>query len=423
MGPKRYQDALTMREHIAQLVSRLKIRLTDRWQASQFTSASSGRKTILATVIFCFLLATAAAYYFADPPLSWTRYWKISQTSESCCNETIGAAACPACIPDAIPPEECLMPIISTRETSRICCENQQEDCVPSSSWSWGKFFSKPCQPVPCPSRAPWPKRLTLSSIVGNQGRIDHSTNYSSASLLFGPEYRCGGCLPLFDLQGHRFSDTTNAATAGLIFRYIPSIASNMEEILGLNFYYDYRQGSLGYYQQCSVGLEILADRWELRANGYIPFGNKKSFEICDRDDRGFRRVKRDHQKVSYGFNAELGAYPVKTCSFLMYLAAGPYSISGRPCKLRTIGVEARIRPQYKDYFALDLSYNWDPLFLSVFQAEFIFYIPLYQFSKRRPIGNCARGLTLRQIYQNVERFDVMPLGRRTCKRSRGHED
>ncbi len=88
---------------------------------------------------------------------------------------------------------------------------------------------------------------------------------------------------------------------------------------------------------------------------------------------------------------------------------------SGRPGESKTVGVEARIRPQYKDYVALDLSYNWDPLFHAVYQAEIILYAPLYQLSKRRPVGSCNRNLTLRQIYQNVERFNVMPLGRHTC--------
>ena len=54
---------------------------------------------------------------------------------------------------------------------------------------------------------------------------------------------------------------------------------------------------------------------------------------------------------------------------------------------------------------------------MSVYQAEIVLYAPLYQLSKRKAIGNCARGLTLRQIDQNVERFEVMPLGRRTCRK------
>ena len=250
---------------------------------------------------------------------------------------------------------------------------------------------------------------------MGNQGKIDFSSNYSSAGLLFAPDFECGKFLPLFDLQGHRFDDTTYAATAGLILRYIPSVRSTMQEITGLNLYYDYRQGSIGYYQQMSVGLEILSGQWELRANGYIPFGEKRKMKSCE--NRCGRKTYQNYQNVSYGFSAEAGGYPVYNPVFLVYVGAGPYFISGRPCKPNTVGLEARVRPQYKDFIALDLSYNWDPLFRSVFQAEVVLYAPLYQLSRRRPAGDCARSLTLRQIYQNTERFDVMPLGRRTCRR------
>jgi len=322
-------------------------------------------------------------------------------------------ADCPS--PEPIP-EENLMPVIARSAAPAPICEPQKAKESAPSGWN---FFSR--QPK-CPAYSidpvPWPKRLTLSHIVGNEGKIDFSSNYSSIALLFAPDFRCGRFLPLLDLQGHRFDDTTYGATGGFILRYIPSNRSTLQEIAGLNFYYDYRQGSIGYFQQFSVGLEILADSWEVRANGYIPFGEKKKMKRCGPGDPACGAVApANYERISYGFSAEGGGYPIKTPSVLLYLAGGPYFITGRPCKPNTVGFETKIRPQFKDFIAVDLSYSWDPLFRSIFQAEVVLYAPLYQLSKRRPAGNCASGLTLRQVYQNVERFDVMPLGRRTCRR------
>jgi Inverse autotransporter, beta-domain len=414
MGFKRSQDQSAIRQRLAHLWRRWKMRLSDKWKKIKFGLGFFHRKNMIAIAIVIIILAAAAIAYYSLTryPIPWIGIWKMKEKF-ICPAEN----ECEPCSSPTVPPViisgDCCMPVISKNEPLPICCEIGGNN----GAMMFGRFFSKPPKPAPAPSRVPWPKRFTLSHIVGNQGKIDNSINFSSASLLFAPEYRCGQFLPLLDLQGHRFDDTTYAATGGLVLRYIPFIDSNMEEIIGLNAYYDYRQGSRGFYQQVSVGVEILADRWEIRGNGYIPFGNKKSLKVCDGDLDGFRVANHNYRYVTYGFNAEVGGYPVKTPTFLCYIASGPYFISGRLSEPKTVGVEARIRPQFKDYIAVDFSYNWDPLFRSVFQAEIILYAPLYQLSKRKPIGNCARGLTLRQIYQNVERFDVMPLGRRTCRR------
>jgi hypothetical protein len=72
------------------------------------------------------------------------------------------------------------------------------------------------------------------------------------------------------------------------------------------------------------------------------------------------------------------------------------------------------VRPQYKDYLALDFSVSYDQVYKTVYQAEVILYLPLYQLSsKKTRQGPC--GMTDRQIYQPIERFEIMPLAKRDC--------
>ena len=70
--------------------------------------------------------------------------------------------------------------------------------------------------------------------------------------------------VPFLDLRGHVFNDGKFAANAGLGFRYLTS------RIWGINAYYDYRNTRRMHYNQVSLGLESLGERWDFRANGYL---------------------------------------------------------------------------------------------------------------------------------------------------------
>jgi len=264
------------------------------------------------------------------------------------------------------------------------------------------------------PSSYHWfPKRITISHIQGNENEIAYGTNFTTLALLFAPPYHLGKFMPMLDLRGHRFDDNTYAANIGVIARYIPT-PNTFCYILGLNAYYDYRQGGLGYFQQAGVGIEILGKRWDIRANAYVPFGGKTNTKACVFDDYlgGYVITNNFLEEISYSFNAEVGYLAINSKNILFYAAIGPYYIAGRKCDTTTAGGKFRIRPQYKDYFAIDLSVSHDSIFETIYQAEFIIYLPLYQIAnqKRSPCG-----ITDRQIYQPVERFEVMPLMRQNC--------
>ena len=128
-----------------------------------------------------------------------------------------------------------------------------------------------------------------------------------------------------------------------------------------------------------------------------------------------FFAIKTKREIVSYSYNAEVGWTAVKSKNFLLYVAAGPYYMAGSKFHRTVRGGEARIRPQYKDYFAVDFSVSHDRVFKTTYQAEIIISIPLYQISGQNK-GPCR--ITDYQIYQRVERFEIMPLGRSCCWKS-----
>ena len=233
---------------------------------------------------------------------------------------------------------------------------------------------------------------------------------------LLAGEYKPGKFLPQIDLRGDRFDDTTYAASGGFVLRYIPRKDGPVKQIFGLNAYYDYRQGNIGYFNQIGGGIEILGKRWDFRANVYVPVGEKRKMQRCLFDDfiGDFFAIEDSFESISFAYNAEVGWLAINSQYLLLYLAGGPYYIAGRKSFDKTRGGEFRIQPQYKDYIALNAIVSHDPLFNTVYQFEVIVNLPLYLLSKKIDM-KATCGLTPRQIYQPVIRYDVMPIGRCSC--------
>lgn len=257
------------------------------------------------------------------------------------------------------------------------------------------------------------PKRITLRHVEGSGDGIGFNTDYSTLALLFASEYKVGHFMPMIDLRGHRFDNGHFAANIGVATRYIPQ-PNAFCELLGFNLFYDWREGLHQSFNQVGVGIEILGKRWDFRANGYIPIGDVVFEKKCVFDDYvgHYRATRHVCEFTNYGYNLEVGYLIVNSKNFLLYAAAGPYYLARKSHHHHTRGWEARIRPQFRDYLAVDLSISHDPVFETVYQAAVILYLPLYQICRKNK-GPC--GITDRQIYQPIERFELMPLGRRDC--------
>ncbi len=116
----------------------------------------------------------------------------------------------------------------------------------------------------------PLPKRIAASYAGSPEDGVGLLANYTSLDILFGPDYAPGHVLPLVDLRGTYFNSNTFAGSAGIVTRYIPQ---SFCALIGVNAYYDFRGGSKGNFNQLGVGFELLGERWDFRANGYIPVG------------------------------------------------------------------------------------------------------------------------------------------------------
>lgn len=287
----------------------------------------------------------------------------------------------------------------------------------PKTASIFSLFGNKDPPPPPPPLKNSYrhifyPKRMTVSHVEGINAGTGYGTNYSSATAFFAPNYGLGRVLPFLDGRVHRFDNNTYGANVGIGGRYVPN-NNSFCNLLGLNAYYDYRRGHDWNYNQIGVGIEILGKRLDFRANMYFPFGIKKYTCCCIYDDYigDWYASHCKCESVSYGYNAEIGYLIVRSKTFLFYAATGPYYFAAK-CLDRTAGWEFRVRPQYKDYFAVDFKINYDRLYHTVYQTTFIVSIPFYQISNRNQ-GPC--GITDRQIYQPVIRLETMPISRNEC--------
>jgi len=312
---------------------------------------------------------------------------------------------------------------------SWVCTKEPEIDSieVPEIAVSCSDQASEPqCCEESC-GGGPWPQRITIRQMQGDQEtkHLPFTTNYTSLELFFSPNYRPDHMMPFVELIGHRFNNNTYATNVEVGCRYIPSSDSFLDdccndccgrfcEILGFNLSYDWRQGCIGYYQQIGAGVEILGRNWDIKGNAYVPFGQKRRIRTSIYDDYigDYFISREDIESVSYSFNAELGFYLINACDFSLHLAGGPYYLAHANSCEPTVGGEVRLRPQYKDYLALDLGWRYDNLFKTIWQLEISVTLPLYQIAKR---NKCPCGLYDRQIYQPVDRFEVMPLNKRTC--------
>lgn len=301
-------------------------------------------------------------------------------------------------------------------QTPNAIVENQKRETLNQDQPSHEIAAQMEKDNPPPPTYPFLPKRADLRHVQGTGEGIGFGTDYSTAAVMFATEYKLGHIMPMLDLRVHRFDNNTYAANAGVAGRYLPP-PDSFCRILGFNLFYDYRQGlnTSNNYHQLGVGVEVLGRKWDFRANIYYPIGSKKHQQTCvfDDFDGGFFMIHRKCEGVSYAFNAEVGYLFTKEQPFLFYGAIGPYYLARR-CHDATLGGKARVRPQYKDYLALDLSVSYDSVFKAVFQAEIIVSLPFYQiYSKQKRKGPC--GMSDRQVYQPIERFEVMPLGKTSC--------
>lgn len=221
--------------------------------------------------------------------------------------------------------------------------------------------------------------------------------------------------MPFLDLRVHRFDNQTYGGNVGIGGRHIPA-CNDYCSLLGFNAYYDFRKGHRWYFSQLGVGAELLGKRLDFRANLYFPVGTTLYSKCCvfDNFDGDWFAIHCRCESISFGANAEVGYLLFPTCPFFVYGAGGGYYFANK-CIDAMIGWEVRVRPQYKDLFAIDFKVSYDNIYHMVYQTAFILSIPLYQIASQNRYPCC---MSDRQIYQPIIRWDAMPIGRRSCWRT-----
>ncbi|HEY2809978.1 MAG TPA: inverse autotransporter beta domain-containing protein [Rhabdochlamydiaceae bacterium] len=261
------------------------------------------------------------------------------------------------------------------------------------------------------------PQRLFLSNTQESREGFGNVNNYWTLGVLVAPSIRTGHMLPQIDVRWHEFADDRNAnrfaANVGLVCRYIPK---KCNAIWGANVYYDYRHSTIGKgWSRFGVGMEALGNIWDFRLNAYFPIGDKLHQKKCTFDDfeGDFFMTERKFEFMYSGFDTELGCRAILTSDYFLYITGGTYYINGK-CHFNAWGVKLGLRPQFKDYIALDFSVTYDHIFKTIYQGQLIFSLPLYSFGSQKS-HNPSCSITKRLAYQPVERLDIIPVSRVCC--------
>ena len=218
---------------------------------------------------------------------------------------------------------------------------------------------------------------------------VGYKEGYSTFGAFITPFSTFSSVLPFLDLRGHVFNRTWKfAANAGAGFKYL----SDSPWVFGAAAYYDYRQTSKSHYNQASFSFEFLFNRWELRGNGYLPFGHKthtrKSSEVAAYlfdhfagHNLYYNTVLDVHKRIEYvmkGVDGEVGFHLMKPKQdYTLYLGVGPYYYhSPDHIHKHAFGGQARLQARITPYLTLQVSDSWDNLFHNRVQGEISVNIP-----------------------------------------------
>lgn len=205
--------------------------------------------------------------------------------------------------------------------------------------------------------------------------RVGINEDYASMGLLWYPDFYFGNYRTLVDVSAYRLNTGKWAASAGVgIRRWNPTFDS----VLGGNFFYDFRAGDLGNYNQVGLGFEWLTCSFDVRINGYLPIGHTCRCKLCQITffpDGGFWSMCNQSRCAFSGIDAEVGG-PFFSCGpWSVYGALGTY-FWRRPHFGNAYGVQARLEVRWNDWIELEVYNSYDSLFHNRTQGTFTLNIP-----------------------------------------------
>lgn len=221
---------------------------------------------------------------------------------------------------------------------------------------------------------------------------------------LFAPVIASDNNQFFLDAKGYRFDSGKWGSSTGLGWRtrFCGSYA------FGVNAYYDYlRSPKSNNYNQLGVGVELLAGCFDVRANGYFPFGTRKYSDcLCFFDDLDFGGdffATNSLKEFSYtGFDAEVGINLFSFCDINFYAAGGPYYYKRSDKNFDFWGGYGRFEISWKDILSAQVIVTGDEVYNTNVQGIVRLSIPFSFF-------NCSTQCTCDELLlQRVRRNGVI---------------
>lgn len=225
------------------------------------------------------------------------------------------------------------------------------------------------CQNASC-DEEPWFIRLEIAGVWGQF--IKFNKNYKEIGL-FAASPLDENVLSFVDLRGYRLEKGHYAANTGIGIRWL----SPWSQVLGANFYYDYRKVPHGHFNQIGIGFESLSPCFDIRINGYLPLNDtvcssKRSFSYPGGHSASCRKKEFAYK----GVTGEIGLTLWMKCQLSVYGAFGPYYYTHKQCK-SIIGGYTRIELHIFDYLTLEGNLSYDKRFKEQAQGRIVLSIPL----------------------------------------------
>lgn len=273
-----------------------------------------------------------------------------------------------------------------------------------------------------CESPYSAPDRITISNTEGRG--LGYNKGYSSLDIFLSQHFWDAQLVPFIDLRGHIFNNERKAVNAGLGLRWL-----NEGVIWGINGYYDYLQTTHLLYRQASIGFEALSDAWEVRMNGYLPFGIKETgiYEISYELTPTTFLMKSREAFAMAGVDAEFGYHFFNFSDLDIYTGLGPYFYRGHssatenvylPENKYAIGGRLRASVSFLSYFTLEGLTTYDSRFKWGGQVTLAISLP---FDLSFDLGNCRghcrsceASCCIERLYQPVYRNEIIVVDRLT---------
>lgn len=236
--------------------------------------------------------------------------------------------------------------------------------------------------------------------------------------------------IPFIDLKGHVFNNGRFATNTGLGLRWLNPC---YERAWGLFCFYDSYISSRLSCHQVSLGFESLGETWDLRVNGYLPVGHKKTsiYRLSYDFSSGFLARARE-QFAMAGIDAEIGYHFCRMQYFDFYAGIGPYFYRGssqktknafRVTRKNAFGGRLRASAAFLTYLELEGVLSYDSLFKCTGQVSLSLNIPFdWQFGFGCSDNDCCAPCGFMQrltqpiirneiiVIDKINRFSTNPL-------------